>query len=101
MVVALLSEPLSGAVTSQAESLHPPSVGEVRAAAQIDQVATPVNRGARSIGHLRLDDLAFEGIVLEQLGSLLFGHYQPLELLLLLGDSCNLLLDLRNWIGLD
>mmetsp|Transcript_8779 Transcript_8779/g.18552 ORF Transcript_8779/g.18552 Transcript_8779/m.18552 type:complete len:735 (+) Transcript_8779:385-2589(+) len=92
-VVLRVSQPIRGAVPRGRERLDPAGVGQVRPAAQVDEVAALVHGRAAAVGDLGLDDLLLEGVAGEQAEGLVLGDDEPLEFLFLFGDFGDLGLD--------
>mmetsp|Transcript_11401 Transcript_11401/g.13900 ORF Transcript_11401/g.13900 Transcript_11401/m.13900 type:complete len:405 (-) Transcript_11401:570-1784(-) len=92
-IVGSLSEPAGGAVAGAGEGLHLAGVLHVRTAAEINEVAAAVHRGAFTVTHLGVEDGKFEGVGRKQFQSFLLGQHQPFEFLLLFGDFGHFRLD--------
>lgn len=70
-VVVRVAQPVRGRVPGGREGLDPPRVGNVRSAAQVDEVAAPVDCGARPVGDLGRYYLLLEGVAREPIEGML------------------------------
>mmetsp|Transcript_14766 Transcript_14766/g.40378 ORF Transcript_14766/g.40378 Transcript_14766/m.40378 type:complete len:603 (-) Transcript_14766:35-1843(-) len=92
-VVASLALPVGGRVLHDGECLDLARVGHVRPAAQVHQVAAAVGRADGAVGHLALEHVHLEVVVLEHLERLVLGHLHALEGVLALDHLVEELLD--------
>jgi len=76
------------------EALDEACVRDVRASAEINEVAYFVDARQSLIRDLRLDEVSLEAIVREKVKRLSFCHKEPLEPMLAFDDSLDCLLQL-------
>mmetsp|Transcript_4005 Transcript_4005/g.16005 ORF Transcript_4005/g.16005 Transcript_4005/m.16005 type:complete len:884 (+) Transcript_4005:169-2820(+) len=85
-VVVGLAEPVRRRGARHFERLDAPRVGQVRPHAEVDDGARLVRRRAAAVGNLGRDERDFERVLGEHLEQLGFGHDEPLERRLRVGD---------------
>lgn len=91
-LVLAVTQPVSGRVPDDGESLDISSVRDVRSSAQIDEGAASIDGTLGAIGHSLVDEVFLVLAVLEHLEEFVLGHLQTLKRLLLLDDRARQLL---------
>ena len=92
-VIVGIAQPIGGRMSNGGKGLDLAGMRQVGTAAQVNQIATAIDRGTRAVGHLGLQQGNLEGIVGKQFEAFFFGNDETLKLLFLLDNLGHFLLD--------